>query len=71
MSFYREEIRVDKETEWLHRQTDRRATQRKRHVRTWQEDGGTLGETQPADTLVFGLQLPELLKIKESSVVEA
>lgn len=25
VSFYREEIRVDKETEWLHRQTDRRA----------------------------------------------
>lgn len=33
-------------------------------MRTWQEDGGTPGDTQPADTLVLDFQLPELLKIK-------
>ena len=38
VSFYRE-IRVERETEWLHRQTDRLHTQRKHRVRTWLEDG--------------------------------
>ena len=73
VSFCRKEIRVDRQTGRLHRQTDRQAGCTHRGNAMWGHGKKTVickpgretpGETQPADTLVLDFQPLELWEIK-------
>lgn len=73
VSFCRKEIRVDRQTDRLHRQTDRQAGCTHRGNAMWGHGKKTVickpgretpGETQPADTLVLDFQPLELSEIK-------